>query len=239
MAQFIIDKILKEARYNKREESWLHIPYEYELILLNMIKLGDVKGITSSVFNYDMRNHLSCNTLRQRRYELVASITLFTRWAVEGGLDVETAYGLADAYINVADNTTDIDLIVALVVEASVHFASLVRDNKRQHRLPRPVLQCIEYIEGHLHENITMAVLAEHTKHSSSYLSTLFRKEIGITISEYILQQKLGEACQLLSDTNMPIAQIANTLSFSTQSYFSHAFAKKNGETPEIGRAHV
>ena len=123
-----------------------------------------------------MRDHLSYNTLRQRHDELVASVTLFTRWAVEGGLDVETAYDLADAYINVADNTTNLNLIVTLIREASIHFASLVRDNKRQPLLPKPVLQCIEYIESHLHETITLTYLATYTKHNASYLSTFARK---------------------------------------------------------------
>ena len=234
MSKFIIDKMLSESRYQKREEPWLRTPYEYELILLNMVKLGDVEGIRNSMFHYDMRNHLSSNTLQQRRYELVASVTLFTRMAVEGGLDIETANDLSDAYINAADKTNDINLIVVLVKEASLHFATLVRDNKSKgnHRLPKPVMHCVEYIESHLHTTITMTNLSEYTKYNASYLSTLFHKERGMTISSYILQRKLEEACQLLSDTNIPITQIASILAFSTQSYFSHAFLKIYGETP-------
>jgi len=232
MQKFLIDRILKDTKYNKREAAWLHIPYEYELSLLNMVKNGNAAGLRNAALPFEQRAHLSENELWQKRYELAALITLVTRWAVEGGLDVESAYDLSDAYINAASQTDDRETVRLLMQEAPLHFAALVQANKRQYRLPKPVLQCMEYIESNLHSAITMAQLAEYTRRNASYLSTLFKKEVGMPISAYILQKRLAEARQLLTDTDMPIAQIAGTLAFSTQSYFSKVFFAHNGETP-------
>lgn len=230
--RFLIDSLLKSAQYKKREESWLHVPYEQELIILNMVRAGDVGGLQSALNLFDPRDHLSSDRLRQRKYELIASVTLITRWAVEGGLDIETAYGLADAYINAADQTQDQQTVISYIHEAPVHFAMLVRDQHRAHRLSKPVLQSIEYIDGNLHDKIVVSDVAQHVKRNASYLSTLFKRETGMTVSAYILQKKLEAAKQLLSDTDMPIAQISSTFAFSTQSYFSSVFAKMYGETP-------
>jgi len=230
--KFLVDEVLKSIRYKKREEPWQHVPYEQELILLDMVKKGDVNGLRGSLVGFDPRDHLSSDEIRQRRYELIASVTLITRWAVEGGLDIETAYDTADAYINAADSAKNSSSIISLIREAPIHFASLVRDNKRKYRLPKSVLQCIEYIESNLHSIISMQQLSEYTERNCSYLSTLFKKEVGIPISLYIKKKKLEEAKALLSNTDMPIAQIANLLAFCTQSYFSSAFIKETGETP-------
>ena len=229
---FLIDTVLLNSKYNKREASWLHVPYEKELAVLNMVKNGDVSGLQDILSLFDPRDHLSRDTLRQRKYEFVAAITLVTRWAVEGGLDVETAYGLADAYIRATDETDDRNVVISFVNEAPVHFALLVQEQKRKHRLSKPVFLSIEYIDSRLHEAIVLADVAAHAGKNPSYLSTLFKKETGATISAYILQKKLAEAKQLLAGTDMPIAQISNTLAFSTQSYFSAVFARECNETP-------
>jgi len=229
---FLVDSVLKSIRHKKREEPWQHVPYEQELILLSMVKKGDVEGLRNRYGDFDLRNHLSSDEIRQRQYELVAIVTLITRWAVEGGLDVETAYDLADAYINAADVAKDTGEVISLIREAPQHFAYLVRTNKRKHQLPKPVLQCFEYIESNLHSTISMQQLSDYTGRNTSYLSTLFKKEVGIPISKHISNKKLEEAKALLSNTDMPIAQIANLLSYCTQSYFSHIFVTETGETP-------
>jgi len=231
--KFQIEKLLAHSKYKKGEEPWLHIPYETELKLLNMLKMGNVNGIKDATSHFDIRHHLSNKTIYQRRYELIALVTLATRWAVEGGLDMETAYDLSDAYIIAADRTDDVQTIIILLKEAPLHFTMMVRDNnKRQNKYSKPVLQCIEYIQSHLHKQIVLAELAEYVKKNPSYLSALFKQETGQPISLYIRTKRLEESTLLLSETNMTISQIAYSLSFNTQSYFSAIFKKHFGETP-------
>ncbi len=237
--KFRIQQFYQSALYDKREASWNHVPYERELIILEMVKRGDVERLHDITSFFVARDHLSKNALRQRQYEMVASATLVTRWAVEGGLDIETAYSLADAYINAADSSRDAAEILALIRELPLHFAALVRERAQSRAFSRPIIKCVEYIESNLHSAITLGDLAAHVGRNASYLSVLFKKETGQNISAFILKKRLDEAQELLANTEMPISQIADTLMFNSQSYFTAIFLKQTGETPGQFRKRV
>ena len=83
------------------------------------------------------------------------------------------------------------------------------------------------------HENITVSELAESVGLNETYLSKLFKKEMGCTVSEYIRDEKIEEACYLLSFTNKTSIEIATDLSFSSHSYFISVFKKVKGVTPK------
>ncbi|WP_249649209.1 AraC family transcriptional regulator, partial [Lysinibacillus sp. D4B2_S17] len=68
---------------------------------------------------------------------------------------------------------------------------------------------------------------------SSNYLSSLFKKEVGISLSEYIHQQKIEEAKKLLTFTNYPILDIGSLLNFTDHSYDIKVFKKFPGITPK------
>jgi AraC-like DNA-binding protein len=91
----------------------------------------------------------------------------------------------------------------------------------------------VEYIEKHLHYTISLHDLAALTGKNVSYLSTLFKKETGISISSYITKKRLEEAALILSESEMPVVEIATTLSFNSQSYFTLLFREQYGKTPK------
>jgi len=79
---------------------------------------------------------------------------------------------------------------------------------------------------------ITLKELAEYLNLSESYLSKLFHQEMGISLSQYILDLKIEKAKNLLQYSDYNIVDIANYLSFSSQSHFIQVFQKKTGLTP-------
>ena len=68
---------------------------------------------------------------------------------------------------------------------------------------------------------------------SRSYLSTKFKKETGMTLSQYIQEQKIEKAKSLLKTTDRSILEIATYLGFSSQGYFQNVFKKLTGMTPK------
>lgn len=66
-----------------------------------------------------------------------------------------------------------------------------------------------------------------------SYLSTLFKKEVGMSISEYVQSAKVNEAKNLLSYTSYSMSDIASLLIFYDQSHFIRVFKKYTGVTPK------
>ncbi|MBQ8088719.1 MAG: helix-turn-helix transcriptional regulator [Clostridia bacterium] len=67
---------------------------------------------------------------------------------------------------------------------------------------------------------------------SPSYLSTLFRRESGVSISNYILNKRMEAARNMLRFSDIPYSEISATLAFSSQSHFIQVFRKQVGCTP-------
>ena len=96
----------------------------------------------------------------------------------------------------------------------------------------KPIVECIDYIYNHLHEPIHTQTLASLVHLNRTYLSTLFKKETGHTISEYVLSKRLEAAKNMLRFSTYTYSEIANILAFSSQSHFTTVFHKKTGYTP-------
>ncbi|CAM4007406.1 helix-turn-helix domain-containing protein [Paenibacillus alkaliterrae] len=92
-------------------------------------------------------------------------------------------------------------------------------------------LQC--YIADRLNEAITREQLAEHVHLNPAYLSRLFKKEVGESITDYILRERMKVARELIQNSTIPISDIARSLGFSNFSYFSKMFKKVYGTTPQ------
>ena len=75
--------------------------------------------------------------------------------------------------------------------------------------------------------------LQSYTELSPSYLSRLFKKELGIAVSDYIREKKIDKAQNLLKYSDFTLVEIANYLSFSSQSHFIQTFEKLVGMTPK------
>ncbi|MDR1029053.1 MAG: AraC family transcriptional regulator [Clostridiales Family XIII bacterium] len=230
-----IEAALRRENFDRREAQWLHVPYEKELKLLECIKNGETEKVRTRFFAvFPMHEgHLSDNPHRQAIYEFVASITLVTRFAIEGGLDIESAYSLSDAYIKLADRSKDADAVFALFPKMAIEFCEKVRYAKHKSKPLSPLVRkCVEYIDSNLHYKITLDDLGRETGRNPSYLCSRFKEEIGVSIIEYINESKIGEAKQLLGDESIPLSEIANTLNFCSQSYFTKVFKRRTGETP-------
>ena len=104
---------------------------------------------------------------------------------------------------------------------------------KKSSILSKPVMQCVDYIYAHIKERITIQDLADYTGLSTNYLSRVFKQNLGVSISDYIRQQKIEKATHLLKYSEQSIIDIANYLSFSSQSHFIQIFEGFIGMTPK------
>ena len=100
-----------------------------------------------------------------------------------------------------------------------------------------PVRKTIQYINQNLDMDLSLMNLAEKSHISQSYLSNLFRRETGTTLTNYITQQRVFRATQLLDGTEMNIAEIAASVGILDENYFTKMFRKVAGVTPSRYRA--
>lgn len=92
--------------------------------------------------------------------------------------------------------------------------------------------QAIGYIKENLSSDLTLGLLAERANFSPVYFHNLFKASTGKTTHEYIEEQRIKKAMQLLITTDMTLTKICFECGFSSQSYFNYVFKRKTGYTP-------
>lgn len=176
---------------------------------------------------------LSTNPLTNMKYHFVITTALITRHCIVAGMELEQAYRLSDFYILKMDSCNSIQAISQLHKDMSLNFTGKMLSLKKSCVTSKPVILCMDFIYSHISSRITIKELAEYTNLSPSYLSRLFKKELGISISDYISEKKIEKAENLLKYSDFTFIEIANYLAFSSQSHFIQTFKKAVGLTPK------
>lgn len=121
-------------------------------------------------------------------------------------------------------------LMLELIVEYYhlLHGISSCRDSVRL---------CIEYMQQHMSEHITLKQLGELTGYSPLHIMRIFREDTQQSPHEYLSGLRMSYARRLLADTSIPVSELAAECGFSSESYFFTSFRKLNGITPGEYRA--
>lgn len=96
--------------------------------------------------------------------------------------------------------------------------------------------ESVRYIKEHFREKITLQMVASKVFMNSKYFSHVFKKEIGVTFTEYIINLRIQYACKLLETTNYPAYRISIECGFSDPSYFNRVFCAQMNMTPQTYR---
>ncbi|MBS6395768.1 MAG: response regulator [Clostridiales bacterium] len=94
------------------------------------------------------------------------------------------------------------------------------------------ITQAIAYIQNNYNRKISLASVAEHVGLSSGYLCRIFKEETSISINSYINNLRMTKAGELLKDKNSYIKEVAISVGFEDQLYFSRLFKRYYGATP-------
>lgn len=91
----------------------------------------------------------------------------------------------------------------------------------------------IDYIYAHLNCNLSLKELAAIVQISSHYFSQLFKQSTGISPHQYVIQQRIKRAKELLRTRELTIAEVAKVVGFVDQSHFHRHFKRLVGITPK------
>ncbi|MNY61826.1 Xylose operon regulatory protein [compost metagenome] len=108
----------------------------------------------------------------------------------------------------------------------------LVEHTQEQKGKSLKVKMAIEYIREHYAKDISVVEIAAHLDIRSTYLSTLFKKETGKTLSEYMENIRIEKAKELLKDGHLRINEVAQMLGYNNPNYFASVFNKVVGIYP-------
>ena len=114
-----------------------------------------------------------------------------------------------------------------------IRLAKAVRDTDRSPSSGYGYVEnACRYIRSHINETIKVSDIAASVPINAAYLQRLFKKIKGQTLISYINQQRMALACQLLTRTDLDIAELALSLGFGSQQYFSTLFKQVVGISP-------
>lgn len=231
----ITDSQLIQSLFLQREGHRNHLPYEKELQFYEAVKNGDIDLLKEIMVPLDNQQLgiLSTNPLRNIQYHLTITIAFITRFCMEAGMDVETAYTLSDVNIRKLDQCLSTKDIAHLHHEIIFDYAIRMKKLHKKRIKSIPVSQCIDYIYTHLHDPITIKSLAQYTGKNPTYLCDLFKKEMNITIGSFVMSKRIESAENMLKFSDYSSTDICNYLSFSSHSHFIHVFKKQTGLTPK------
>ena len=212
----------------------LHNTLDQEQALLRMVRKGDTAALKEWI------NHapairggvLAKEQLRQKKNTFIVAVTLVSRAAIRGGMDVEDAFSHSDSYIQQCELLSSPSDILNLQYRMVLDYTERV---ERLHLGKHPsklTVDVANYIQRHMSEPITTEKIAKELFLNRSYLSRKFKEKTGETLTDFILKEKTEEAKRLLRYSDKPLTAISSYLGFSSASHFSRVFKAYVGSTP-------
>lgn len=176
---------------------------------------------------------LSKNHVVNIKYHFVITTAMITRFCSGAGMEIERAFRLSDYYIQKLDHLHTFEEVHRLHQEMVLDFTNKMRIIKISDTASKHVTESKNYIYAHIQERMLVEDIALELNINASYLSRLFKAEMGLPISKYINQQKIRLAMNLLRYSDETVVDIANKFSFSSQSHFIKHFKEFVGITPK------
>ena len=130
-----------------------------------------------------------------------------------------------------------IDELTAIIMQKAEEFRS-IDDLKLAASDKRAVARITEYANDHLSQNFLLSELAAEAYMSVSKFKYVFKAVTGQTFSGYITQKKMEKACELLTHSNLYVAEIAYRLGYKNAGSFSVQFKNYTGILPSDYRTH-
>ncbi|MGN1413414.1 MAG: helix-turn-helix domain-containing protein [Anaerovoracaceae bacterium] len=212
----------------------MHNTYVLEKQMLRMVRKGDTAALKEWISRAPAvrGGTLAKDQLRQLKNTFIVTATLVSRAAIEGGMELEDAFSLSDAYIQKCELLDSLERITNLQYHMVLEFASRLEKVHFGTHPTRLVIDVSNYIRHHLSEPITAEEIAKALFLSRPYLSRKFREESGESLTDFILKEKTEEAKRLLRYSDKSATAISAYLGFSSPGHFSRVFRKYTGQTP-------
>lgn len=231
---------VNSATMPESDEDWnatgLHNSWEAEQALFRSIQEGtltlDSSMLTDSFSGATIGTLCPWDPLRQAKDEIIVLVVLASRAAILGGVSPEGGYSIADYYFQRIEACDSIGAVQNCSLELLQTVMARVRKCKENQSRSAPIRACMDYIQTHLYEKIQLETMAKELGYAAYYLSKRFKAETGVSLNDYIKQQKIEQAKRMLSRTSISVAEVSERLAFSSPSYFCTAFKQFTGMMP-------
>ena len=204
--------------------------------LLNHMVCGDIENAQKEMKNYISETAmLSSKDLSECKRNLHMINHYFQINLLNTNIQHLESAKLYISLIDKIEQLNNRDDLAKMAYDMCYTYCMLLRNNTFPEH-PKVISDIINYIHLHLHEPLSLSVIAEHFKKKPSGLSAFFKQSTGTTLTDYIQQTRINRAIEYLHNTDMPVSEIALATGFEDFAYFSKTFKKHTGYSPKAYR---
>ena len=197
------------------------------------VLLGDREFINQNAqLLAHLRTRFSDDPVTNLKLLFVTNTAFATEAAINLGLIQTEAFFISATYIRSLENAATENQVVELYADMLFAFSGKVTELNIKKGGTRAVNLAKDYIAYDLYHHIRLEDLAKKVGINSAYLCTIFKKETGMSINEYIHTLRIERATQLLRYSDHSCTWIAALLCYSSLSHFSATFKKYMHMTP-------
>ena len=231
---------LAENRSNEEVESLManmelmQKRYEFENDIIRAVSLGqEHKAIQiMQSFSKESFERRIADPIRNLKNYCIIMNTLLRKAVEKGGVHPLYINDVSSSFAVKIEQLSSTSALTELMASMFRSYCRLVRKHSMKDYSPT-VKKVIVLINSDLSANLTLRSLAESQNISAGYLSSVFKKETGNTLTEYITRERMQLAVRLLTTTNLQIQTVALHCGIMDVQYFSKLFKKYVGVTPK------
>lgn len=207
--------------------------YDYENEIMQAVENGQAHKIDLflSGFTFDAFEKRLSDPVRNLKNYCIIMNTLLRKSAQKGGVHPVHLDKISSDYAAKIELLSSVSAVKNLMGDMFRSYCNLVRKNSIKNYSPT-IQKIVTHIELDLSSNLTLSNLAEAHNINASYLSSLFKKETGKNITEYINLKRIEMAKKLLRRTSLQIQTVAQYCGILDIRYFSKLFKKYCGISP-------
>ena len=217
----------------KKENKTMPYPYEMESKLIENVKDGDTKNSLEAFKKLLSEISLiEVGDLTSIKTKVLSICTILSRIATERtNLPQEQAesYFYDMNILNQAVSFQELSILASNLIESITQTIS----SNAYSGNSQIIKLAIQNINENYKNKISLKTVADHLHTNPSYLSTLFKQEMGTTFTDYLNQVRINRSCELLADSKLSLIDISIQSGFDGQSYFTKVFRKIKGTTPK------
>lgn len=208
--------------------------YSYENELLATVEQGLSSRAEMMMANLSMKmmDRRSPDPVRNVKIYCFICSTLLRKAAEKGGVHPVHIDTESTAFARRIEALGTVEDGIELMREMVRGYCRLVR-NLSSGKYSPFVSRTATYIDSNIAGDLSLSALAALQNVNASYLSTIFRRETGKTVTAYVTEKRMDTAARLLRTTNLQIQTVAQHCGMSDVNYFSKLFKKQYGVTPK------
>lgn len=208
-----------------------YYPLDLELKLIHSVKNGDMDGLDHLLQHIEEQNvafrQLSAATMKMFVAEIQGTVHKLLE-QLEYGSDTFAELNVELDFLNKPESDAHWPTLKKALRVIGAHIN---RNKKQKHNKMVDEMMAIVH-DGYADANFSLTGLAGHFKLSESFMSLLFKEQVGENFSEYVEKLRLDRACVLLKETDKSINEIALEVGYNSDKTFRRAFKRARGIQP-------